>query len=169
MCLNSLCVRIWPRRYWYFEEWCSWCYEGQSKEGCNRSRDLQCSGCNQARKSGENCYSFSIHSGNVWCFKFCSKHSTILPLCLLQNLTHQTLISNYALLYWIHVSLGPKWKNLGSGVPILVTSTASRATYYNLPSKDGPNWGLYRLVIYGNRLARPDYHSSTINILFDLT
>ncbi len=37
------------------------------------------------------------------------------------------------LLYWIHVSLGPKWKNLGSGVPILVGSTASHPTYYNLP------------------------------------
>ena len=36
-------------------------------------------------------------------------------------------------LYWIHVSLGPKWKNLGSGFPSLVASTASHATYYNLP------------------------------------
>ncbi len=37
------------------------------------------------------------------------------------------------LLYWIHVSLGPKWKNLGSGVPILVGSTASHPTNYDLP------------------------------------
>ena len=33
----------------------------------------------------------------------------------------------------IHVSRGPKWKNPVSGVPILVVSTASHETYYNLP------------------------------------
>ena len=37
------------------------------------------------------------------------------------------------LLYWIHISLGSKWKNLGSGVLILVAFTASHATYYNIP------------------------------------
>jgi len=34
-------------------------------------------------------------------------------------------------LYWI--SLGPKWKNLGSWDPSLVASNASHTTYYNLP------------------------------------
>ena len=51
------------------------------------------------------------------------------------------------LLYWIHVSLGPKWKNLGSGVPILVGSTASHPTYYNLPYYAGGNiFGIFQLL-----------------------
>ena len=42
----------------------------------------------------------AIH--NLWCIKVHSKHSTVLLLCLLQNLIHQRLCS---VLSWHHVGL----------------------------------------------------------------
>ena len=42
----------------------------------------------------------AIH--NLWCIKVHSKHSTVLLLCLLQNLMHQRLCS---VLSWHHVGL----------------------------------------------------------------
>ena len=46
---------------------------------------------------------------NVWCIKFRSKHSTVLLLCLLWNLMHQTLIFPGLLLEYFTYSILP-WR-----------------------------------------------------------
>ena len=49
---------------------------------------------------------------NIWCIRFCSKHSSNIVLCLLQNLMHQTLASFHLpkwFCYWgnHHTSMVP--------------------------------------------------------------
>ena len=47
----------------------------------------------------------TLRALNVWCIKFRSKHSTVLLLCLLRNLMHQTLAQDKELRRSLKVSI----------------------------------------------------------------
>ena len=50
-------------------------------------------------------FSLEWSPSNVWCIKFCCKHSTVLLLCLLRNLMHQTLFDYFWLVANCYVIL----------------------------------------------------------------
>ena len=64
----------------------------------------------------DNISNLPICQNNAWCIKFRSKHSTVLLLCLLWNLMHQTLLPISFIRFWLvgiyHLCLRAKKTNL---------------------------------------------------------